>query len=242
MKRAFVGIREKKIARNKSFLSGKSIKRNNILLFVSLFLLIFFRPVFSLFISNGKLIFSSLLSLLIITAVSSLDFEKKKFIRLTYAGFFTLVLVWLDYFTKSLDIRLTSFFALIVFSVYVTYSMIVHVARQKDVTATLILNSINSYLLMGIIFSMFFLSVEIFYNIFYSDNIIHTINFGYTQKPTLFDFIYYAFITMTTVGYGEITPTVPITKALAMLTAVTSQLYLAILVAMLVSKFLSKKN
>lgn len=47
-------------------------------------------------------------------------------------------------------------------------------------------------------------------------------------------FIYYSFVTLTTLGYGDISPDGPITRMLAYMEAVVGQLYLAILVASLV--------
>lgn len=48
-------------------------------------------------------------------------------------------------------------------------------------------------------------------------------------------FYYFSFVTLTTVGYGDILPVHPAARSLAMLEAVTGPLYLAILVARLVS-------
>jgi hypothetical protein len=47
--------------------------------------------------------------------------------------------------------------------------------------------------------------------------------------------VYYSFVTLTTMGYGDITPLNPVARSLAILEALTGQLYLAILVARLVS-------
>jgi hypothetical protein len=49
------------------------------------------------------------------------------------------------------------------------------------------------------------------------------------------DWIYYSFITLTTVGYGDIAPLHPVARSLAIFEAVTGQLYLAVLLARLVS-------
>lgn len=48
-------------------------------------------------------------------------------------------------------------------------------------------------------------------------------------------FFYFSFVTLTTVGYGDVLPVHPAARSLAMLEAVTGPLYLAILVARLVS-------
>lgn len=48
-------------------------------------------------------------------------------------------------------------------------------------------------------------------------------------------FYYFSFVTLTTVGYGDVLPVHPVARSLALLEAVTGSLYLAILVARLVS-------
>jgi len=50
-----------------------------------------------------------------------------------------------------------------------------------------------------------------------------------------FDALYFSMITLTTVGYGDITPVATSARSLAMLEALTGQLYPAIIIARLVS-------
>jgi hypothetical protein len=46
---------------------------------------------------------------------------------------------------------------------------------------------------------------------------------------------YFSFVTLTTTGFGDITPTHPLTRTLAMFEALAGQLYLVITLARLVS-------
>jgi hypothetical protein len=48
-------------------------------------------------------------------------------------------------------------------------------------------------------------------------------------------FLYFSFVTLTTLGYGDVTPMRPLARSLAALEAVTGQLFLAITVARLVA-------
>ena len=56
------------------------------------------------------------------------------------------------------------------------------------------------------------------------------------------DLFYYTFVTMTTLGYGDITPVRPLARAVAYMTAVGGQFYIAILVGMLVGLYLKKSD
>jgi len=56
------------------------------------------------------------------------------------------------------------------------------------------------------------------------------------------DLIYYSFVTMTTLGYGDITPQRPLARAVAYLAAVAGQFYIAILVGGMVGIYLSHRT
>lgn len=58
--------------------------------------------------------------------------------------------------------------------------------------------------------------------------------FGQDRALTGAEMIYYSFVTLTTLGYGDIVPVSPSARSLATLEALTGQLYLTVLVARLV--------
>ena len=58
----------------------------------------------------------------------------------------------------------------------------------------------------------------------------------------MYDFIYYSYVTMTSLGYGDIIPITKESQSLALLMIMTGQLYLAVIIAINVSKFLQKKS
>ena len=59
------------------------------------------------------------------------------------------------------------------------------------------------------------------------------------QRPN--DLIYFSFITLTTVGYGDVRPVHPAVRSLAVAEALVGQLYLAILIGSLVGMALQAK-
>ena len=54
-------------------------------------------------------------------------------------------------------------------------------------------------------------------------------------------FEYFSFITITTLGYGDITPLTNRASALTLLEAIIGQIYLVVLVAWLVGMYVSRK-
>jgi voltage-gated potassium channel len=63
---------------------------------------------------------------------------------------------------------------------------------------------------------------------------------GEPARPLPHVLTYYSFVTLTTVGYGDISPVSPATRTLAWMEAITGQFYLAVIVAGLVSVLAAK--
>ena len=56
---------------------------------------------------------------------------------------------------------------------------------------------------------------------------------------SLQDVLYFTFVSLTTLGYGDVTPNLPLAKSLSILIAISGQLYVAVIIAMLVGKYAS---
>jgi hypothetical protein len=63
---------------------------------------------------------------------------------------------------------------------------------------------------------------------------------AFSQQPS--HLIYFSFVTLTTVGYGDVHPVLPAARSLAVAEALVGQLYLAILIASLVGMALQAKS
>ncbi len=111
--------------------------------------------------------------------------------------------------------------------------LINQIARTPTVTPKVILHAINGYLLLGLCFAL--LTAIVMY---YWPN-AYQLPASMDAKERIAGCVYYTFVTYTTLGYGDITPILPITRSLAVFSAVVGQLYLTVIVAMLVGKFVS---
>ena len=60
------------------------------------------------------------------------------------------------------------------------------------------------------------------------------------DSPTHFDYYYFSFISLVTVGYGDIVPHSSSAKSLTILVSVVGQLYMAIGIASFVGKFMNR--
>lgn len=153
---------------------------------------------------------------------------------------FILILQWISFlFVLPLLSETLNFFS-ILFFIIIVVSFIGQVAKAKEVSPRVILESINGYLLLGLAFSIVIALVMRFnpdaYNFPGID--VTTVN----QQGHFGSYIYYAFVTLTTLGYGDVIPKTPGTKSLAIFIAVVGQFYIAIIIATLVSKYLNQKR
>jgi hypothetical protein len=99
--------------------------------------------------------------------------------------------------------------------------------RAGPVTAHRIQGGIAAYLLLGVAWAEAYGLVDTVYPGAFTGAAGDTVG-----KRS---WVYFSFVTLTTVGYGDIVPVHPAARSLAMLEAVTGPLYLAILLARLVS-------
>lgn len=65
---------------------------------------------------------------------------------------------------------------------------------------------------------------------------------GETWSEQLNEFTYHSFVTLTTLGYGDVTPVLPVARSLCYLEAVLGQLYLTVLVAALVGIHIANRR
>jgi hypothetical protein len=95
-----------------------------------------------------------------------------------------------------------------------------------------VLGAVCIYVLLGMMFAFVYAAINGLGN----DDF-----FVQTHHATTPDFLYFSYITQTTVGYGDFTASGDLGRALAVLEALTGQLYLVTIIAVLVSR-LSGRN
>lgn len=119
----------------------------------------------------------------------------------------------------------------IVICVYITQT-----SRAQKVDASVILQSISGYLLLGMISSLL---IVIIWN--YDAGAFSFPNSYDSANITLSEAQYLGLVTISTLGYGDIIPLAPIARSVTTFIAVSGQLYIAIIIALLVGKFISTK-
>ena len=212
------------------------LTRNNIILLICLLVMILFFPVLSF---KRVLMKNILFTAIIIFGTFSLDFVKRAKIILIASGTVTIFLNWIDHFFSNHVLDLLHSFSFFFFNLFIVVFMVRHIAKSKKINITIIINSINGYLLIGILGAVLLAMAEILQKFLYHLD-TGAINFAGETAQGFHDFLYFSFVTLTTLGYGDVTPVSAFAKSVTLIIAVTGQLYLTILIAMLVGKFLSR--
>lgn len=110
------------------------------------------------------------------------------------------------------------------------------VFRSGTIDANSIIGAVCIYLMLGVIWALLYALV----------NMIIPGSFGGQISGNVFqqlqDFIYYSFVTLTTLGYGEIIPIMATARSLASLEAIFGQFYIATLVAGLVAAYITRRQ
>ncbi len=189
-------------------------------------------PPFTLYFSFSSIIIYSSVSFVVISCVIILTDNVKK---LTIGSWILVVSLAFTWFTLShkLDEMLVIQLAkpLLLFALFITtvFKILKAILKFKKVDAQVIAGSIGAYLLLGLSGAMLFELIDTLY----PSSFEHSFNYGGG-----YDMVYFSFVTLSTLGYGDITPHTPQGQAVAISLSIAGQLYLAILMAMLVGKFL----
>lgn len=132
-------------------------------------------------------------------------------------------------FTDWSAAPLTALVFALVFYLGVALTAAKRVLFPQEVTTNIVIGALAIYLLLGLIWAtLYLITLEFFPRAF---NGIEHIYWG----DNFSNAVYYSYITMTSVGYGEITPAIAVSRTLAYLQAVVGAFYMAVVVASLVS-------
>ena len=136
----------------------------------------------------------------------------------------------------------THWFAVLSVGAFLSYVVIV-VYRQSvfakcKMTADRVAGAVAVYLLVGLLWALIYGIISATDPGAFKG--IESFDLG--ESGAQQDFIYFSFVTLTTLGYGDMSPVAPAAKTLAWFEAVFGQLYLGVTIARLVSLEIAHKE
>lgn len=123
------------------------------------------------------------------------------------------------------------------FFVIAAWSISQHVFRQQRVTADTIRGAICVYLLLGLIWTMAFIGVA-----YFDPSTFPSLDHSAGYAGVYSTLQYFSFVTLTTLGYGDITPHGLVARQLAMAEAIVGQLFIAVAIAWLVGMYRGRRG
>lgn len=207
----------------------------NSILLVLLFLTIFVLPAFP--VQWHSFLFGIFYTLIFFSAILTLE----KYLKIiTWVAVSTAVTQWIFEFQDLIYLETISQLLSFIFFMIVVINLISQVAKTKNVTGRVILEAINVYLLLGMVFAVIIGLITAFNPDAFS--FAKAREFIDKDLSMYAELSYYSFVTLTTLGYGDIVPKTPIAKSAAILISITGQIYVAVVIAMLVGKFSSTSD
>jgi hypothetical protein len=111
------------------------------------------------------------------------------------------------------------------------FSIVRHLILRQQIDAETLIGAIAAYLLIGMFFAFAYKAAGEFGSVPF---------FGAAGPGTLSQDLFFSFVTITTVGYGNLVPAANPGQTLAVIEAVTGQLFLIVAVGKIISSMPSR--
>jgi hypothetical protein len=188
-------------------------------------------------LEGGGLILSVLFSLVLLAAVVAVADRKRTLAIALVLAVPAITARWINFFRPDLVHAAVFLVCALLLLAYVIGHLLHFVLRSPVVTVEVLCASIAAYLMLGLMWTVaYWLVDQLTPGGAFSFNTArgsHSMN-GFTG-------FYFSFITLSTVGYGDITPVSQAARWLAAMEAMTGLLYVAVLIARLVSLYSTTK-
>lgn len=196
-------------------------------------LLVFFAPLFR-GSSFGRISFHLAMSAAFIAGLLLLHQQtRQRLIALVLAAL-ALTSRWLEPAWGSSPAVIAGEFFAALFFVYVAWSIFKQMLKASTITADTVSAAISLYLLIGIIFALLFACIDSMWT--------GSFHFPVQEAASARDtraFLYFSFVTLTTLGFGDTVPVSDVARSFTILEAICGQMYIAVILATTVGKLIA---
>jgi hypothetical protein len=106
--------------------------------------------------------------------------------------------------------------------------------KAQEVTRQIIISAVNLYIVLG----MFYAHIYTILDWFHPESFALQV----PERESASHFVYFSFVTLATLGYGDITPKTEFAQRLAITEAITGQFYGSLVVAYLLSVYIGHRG
>ena len=173
----------------------------------------------------GYLIMNTMSTIVFFLGVYVVGTSRRRLLILLALGLPWFLSEWV--FTKSPETIFTS----VLFFVFVTITILEHILKSEEVTVDTLYAAVCVYLMLGIMWA----SIYGFLEYINPGVVFRDAGEDVYSKMSTNELLYYSYTTLTTLGFGDITSVTSAGRILSVLEAIFGQLYIAFLVARVVS-------
>jgi hypothetical protein len=180
-----------------------------------------------------RILMDILWSAIFVSAIYAVSQKKRHIFIAVMLALPMLGSIWTKYFFQHKALMAVGSLCGAAFILFAILQMLIFIYSHKEVTRDLIVGAAVVYLLLALMWTFIFVVVET----------LHPGSFSIPDGPdteAIHHSLYYSFVTLTTLGYGDITPVTRLARSLSILEAVIGQLYLVVQVAWLVGIHVSQ--
>ncbi len=206
--------------------SYKQIERNTSLLVLN------FIYVFVWGATKGKVElygYGIIFSLIFVFAIRAIKEHNSK---LYYFSALAIIIFWGSFFFDFKYIMIISHILSVIFFILVVVLSVIKLAKAKVITVLEFIEAVNIYFFLGITGSILLTTI---YN-------LNPESFSTDTLTVPADLIYFSFVTLTSLGYGDLSPVSPMARSISIFLSFSGQIYIAMIISMLVGKYLNAKS
>jgi voltage-gated potassium channel len=204
-----------------------------ILLILLLFMLVL-APFLDEFVQT-RIVADVFLTAIFIFIIHTLRLKRSQTIIASVLVLPLIMATWSSYFVEIKTLSLFSRIFGVLFFAYAAVNILRIIVKSEKVTKETIFAAIVAYLLIALMWAFLYMILELA-----SPGSFSFPDWGSRAETMRFEYL--SFVTITTLGYGDITPVTDKASALVIIEAVVGQIYLVVLVAWLVGMYVSQRS
>ncbi|UCG14008.1 MAG: two pore domain potassium channel family protein [Deltaproteobacteria bacterium] len=202
-----------------------------LLLFVSILLLLILRPFL-----EGRIgihiLMDIFVTFVLISGVYAVSESRAVFIGGIILVVPALATQWMTHFVSIPGLDIMNDLTNILFFGYTAIIILSYLLGAREITAEVIMAAVCTYFLIGFVWALGYSLLEAYQP--------GSFSIGESPEQEPFHFFYYSFVTLTTLGFGDITPLTNPARSLSLVEATIGQIYIAVLIARLVGIHISQ--
>ena len=218
-------------------MSPQELLRSEKRLFILLCLiggLLVLEPIVSRFVA-ARIFLQIFLTAIVIFMVYIISGKKRVIIFNVLLAIVLFVSIWLQHVYPNKGLLAIGMIAGVLLTGLVIANFLAVMLQSDEVTPAVIYAALLSYLLAALMWAFLYTFLELV------DPASFNIDLS-QPEDYLSEFQYYSFVTITTLGYGDITPVTGVAKSFSVLEAVVGQLYVVVVIAWLVGNYVRQRR